>query len=484
MKSSKLDLLLQSIRRNALDFALSGIGIVVGITTLIFFTSLGNGIKAFVLEDVFVMRKLEVLPPNVESGGLGGNLWGGKEATGLTDETVEKIRKLDGVETAYPKMKLTFPASVRGGKGLVGDNLIAEFVGDGIPHELVHLQNESEFTFRDWEAIQCQKSSDCPESYRCDGKICRGRQCAADSACQSPAYCSRRTDRCEYPVPVIASPRLIEIFNSSVHTALAGAEGMVSNLPELDREMLVGFEFDLYLGRSLIGRAKKGGSRRRRMRLVGFSEKAIDIGATVPIGYTRRWNETWGVEGASKAYHSIVVETTSNQAVASVAKQITDEFNLRLSDDYQQAQRAGTLITILTIVFDLISLAILIISAIHIAHTFSMIILERQREIGLMRAVGASKWDVRRQVLGEASIVGFVSGLIGVAAAWGVIALVNYGFVQYIPSFPFKPETLFSTEWWMVVMALGVSIVFCLLGAVIPALRASRIDPGRVLSGR
>ena len=61
-------LVLQSIRRNKRDFVFSSIGIVIGISTLLFFTALGAGIKSTVLERVFVVRQLEVEKPSYEMG--------------------------------------------------------------------------------------------------------------------------------------------------------------------------------------------------------------------------------------------------------------------------------------------------------------------------------------------------------------------------------------------------------------------------------
>ena len=117
-------LIAQSIRRNQRDFLLSSIGIVVGISTLLLFTALGAGIKSVVLEEVFVVRQLEVVPKAVD---VGGGLFGGKKkSTGLNDETVDKLKDIEGVEAAYPKMKLTFPSSIRGGKELLGQDMVAE----------------------------------------------------------------------------------------------------------------------------------------------------------------------------------------------------------------------------------------------------------------------------------------------------------------------------------------------------------------------
>ncbi|MFB6375083.1 MAG: ABC transporter permease, partial [Bradymonadaceae bacterium] len=407
-------LITQSLRRNKRDFLLSSIGIVVGISTLLLFTALGAGIKSVVLEEVFVVRQIEVVPKAVD---VGGGLFGsGDDESKLTDATVEKLRGLEGVKAAYPKMKLTFPSSLKGGKELLGRDLVAELVADGIPPRLVDSDNlEGDFGFQDWETERsCSVDADCPDGHTCGSGTCKPVACSA--GCEGVSYCPDSGDQCQLPIPVIVSPRLLEVYNSSLQTALGGAAGAVSKLPELSAQDLAGFQFHAIFGHSYLGRSAKGDPTRRRMRLVGFSDRAIQMGATMPIGYVKRLNRQFGSEGDAETYHSIVVEATSNEQVARVARTIKEKFDLELSDRYENAQRASLLIMVITIVFNLISLIILAISAVNIMHTFLMILLERRQEIGLMRALGATAGDIRWTVLGESTVVGRVGGTTGLLA--------------------------------------------------------------------
>ncbi|MFW5966538.1 MAG: ABC transporter permease [Persicimonas sp.] len=474
----------QSIRRNRRDFLLSSIGIVVGISTLLFFTALGTGVKEVVLERVFVIDQLEVVPKRFEMAGMRGDNPFGGEA--LDDDTVEKLEEIEGVREVYPKMQLTFPSSARGGEGLIGQNLVTELVADGIPEDLVDDEElDGKLAFRDYEAeISCGGEGDCPDGHTCADSVCEPRECSAadDSACTGKSYCHEDFDECRMPIPVVASPQMLELYNSGFQTAMGGASGQLSKLPELSEDALIGFRFEGVFGQSYVGRAAKGEKIDYRMEFVGFTDKAIELGATIPIGYVKRLNERFGSEEDASTYHSIVVETTSNEMVSPVAERI-EEMNLNLSDRHEDARRAGLLITLLTLVFNLIGLIILIISAVNIMNTFLMIILERRRELGLMRAVGARKADIRWLVLAEASVIGLIAGAVGLAAGFGLIAGADYLFANAVGDFPFKPDSLFVVEWWMLAAGLAVAVVFCWLGALFPALQASHIDPARTLSG-
>lgn len=475
-------LVTQSLRRNRRDFAFSGIGIIIGIGTLLFFTALGTGIKETVLERVFVVRQLEVVKPSYDLGAVQtGGLFGERR---LDDKTVAQLRRVPDVEGVYPKMKLTFPTSAHGGAALLGQDIWAELIADGIPAKLVG-DVQGPVAFRDWEDVACASDDECTDGYSCVEGTCRGDACGADEGiCGGHSYCHEKEKVCMMPIPIVISPQLLEIYNGSLHTALAGASGGISKLPRLSERAVIGLGFDAVFGRSYLGRAAKGEQLRRRAMLVGFSDKAISLGATMPLGYVRRLNAHFGGEDAATEYHSILVDTASNDAVPAVAQTITEDLGWALSDKYENAQRAGLLILLVTLVFNLISLIILAIAAVNIMHTFLMILLERKRELALMRAVGATRGAIRALVLGEATVLGLIGGSTGVVVGWLATIGVDALFNRQVAEFPFKPDSLFAIEGWMILACVGVAVVFCWVGALLPAFRAGRIDPAAALAGR
>ncbi len=479
-------LIAQSLNRNLGHFALSGVGVVIGIATLFFFTSLGEGVRTTVLEDVFVIDQIEVVDPAAgiglrTSGGFGG---------GLDDATIAQIEELDGVERAYPKMKLTFPTQASGGEALVGRDMGIEFIGDGIPVDLVQDQVTDRLEFRDHMAPRsCSEEADCPDGHVCgdDGTCealgCDPRQSRSDSPCQGLSYCQQDREQCSLPIPLVISPYLLEVYNGSIQTALGDSQGIGGNLPRLTKDMIVGFEFDLVLGQSYVGRTGVAGQR-ERARIVGFSPRAMQLGATMPLEYVMRFNEQFGGQESAEIYHSVLVETERNEDVAPVTHALEDELGLELADRHRQAERAGLLILMLTLLFNLIALVILAVAALNITHTFSMMVMERRREIGLMRAIGATRRQIQSLVVGEAAVVGLIAGLSGVALGIGVSLGVDYAFDRWVGHFPFKPDTLFVWSPWMFALALATAVFFCLLGAYIPARRAGGVDPADALTGR
>jgi putative ABC transport system permease protein len=490
----------QNLQRNKKNLLFSSIGILVGISTFVFFVALGEGIKTVVLEEVFIIQQLEVVPKRFDVGAFQaeGGLFGGPQ---LDDRTVSQLRGVEGVQGVYPKMKFAFPARAWGGREILGKNFFTELIADGIPPELVTTELATPGTFADYDAgpIACTADTECPAGRTCEsgdgGQTCVKRSCTPDELdrrgrptgtgdCPGISYCAPDTKRCEAPVPVLIHPRLLELYNGSVHTALQGSKGSASKIPRLSKDALLGVQVWGTLGSSYLGKSAQGETLNRRFVLVGYSDKAIGLGATVPIGYVRRWNARFKGEDAATEYHSILVETKSNDVVPVVARAIQEDLGLALDSSHEDAQRAGLVISIVTGIFTLISAVIVLVAAVNIMQLFLMVVVERRREIGIMRALGATKGAIRFMILMEAGTLGLFGGMAGSLLGVGFAWIVDYLFQTATPDFPFKPETLFGWHPWFFVIGILGAVFFCLVGAAVPALRASNMDPAAVLTGQ
>jgi ABC-type antimicrobial peptide transport system permease subunit len=146
------------------------------------------------------------------------------------------------------------------------------------------------------------------------------------------------------------------------------------------------------------------------------------------------------------------------------------------------AERAGLAITLMTLLFALVSLAMLAVASINIAHSFFRTVAERRRELGVLRSVGAAAADVRRIVLAEAALIGLVGGALGIVAARLCALGVDLASKRLVPDFPFKPESYFSFSFPLVAAALGCSVLACMVGAFFPARAAARLEPTEALT--
>jgi ABC-type antimicrobial peptide transport system permease subunit len=123
----------------------------------------------------------------------------------------------------------------------------------------------------------------------------------------------------------------------------------------------------------------------------------------------------------------------------------------------------------------------LAVASIGIVNTLVMAILERRREIGIMKAIGASDADVKKLFFAEAGVMGAFGGALGVALGWMIGRLINIGTNIYLKRQDLAPEQIWFVPWWLVGSAIVFAIVVSLMSGLYPAARAARLEPVRAL---
>jgi putative ABC transport system permease protein len=122
----------------------------------------------------------------------------------------------------------------------------------------------------------------------------------------------------------------------------------------------------------------------------------------------------------------------------------------------------------------------LLVASFGIANTMIMSILERTREIGIMKAIGGTDGEIMGIFFTEASLIGLAGGALGVIAGWGVDRVANYLVNRFVVKQP-TPIEFFSIPWYLWGGAIIFAVAISLLAALYPALRAARVDPVRAL---
>ncbi|HET9328575.1 MAG TPA: ABC transporter permease [Candidatus Eisenbacteria bacterium] len=130
-----------------------------------------------------------------------------------------------------------------------------------------------------------------------------------------------------------------------------------------------------------------------------------------------------------------------------------------------------------TVMFVILALIILV-AAFNVVSTLFMVVLEKRRDIGVLKALGASRSVVLRVFLWEGLLIGGLGTMLGTALGWGLISLLRtYPFVQlpgdvyFIERLPVRPEL------GDFVSVVAAALALCLAAALYPAWRASMLDP-------
>jgi ABC-type antimicrobial peptide transport system permease subunit len=124
----------------------------------------------------------------------------------------------------------------------------------------------------------------------------------------------------------------------------------------------------------------------------------------------------------------------------------------------------------------------LLVASFGIANTMIMSILERTREIGIMKAIGAEDREIKLIFFVEAAFIGLMGGAIGCVAAVIIDAVAN----RLTYRFVLKPQggnyiDFFSIPPYLWLGAIAFAVVVAIFAALYPASRAARIDPVKAL---
>lgn len=180
-------------------------------------------------------------------------------------------------------------------------------------------------------------------------------------------------------------------------------------------------------------------------------------------------------------YSQIIVKVDDVKNVLDVNDRIK-EMGFQAFTPQSFVQGINNFYMILQFIFGGVGAIALLVAAIGIANTMAMAILERTREIGLMKAVGATNRDVLAIFLGEAAGIGFIGGLGGVVIGWlagqglNVIAIVYLANQTAQQGGP-PPSVAVYTPLWLPLFALLFSTLIGLLSGLYPALRAATMIP-------
>lgn len=195
-----------------------------------------------------------------------------------------------------------------------------------------------------------------------------------------------------------------------------------------------------------------------------------------------------------EAYNIILVKVSDIERSEQVAEEIENVFDNPYSISIlvpiafmRQVDRILNIVQLFLITIASISL---LVAGVGIMNIMTVSVMERTREIGILKAIGAKSRTVLAMFLTEALLIGVMGGLIGIFTGYGIsfgLAYALSGFIQPQQDTVFQsPETqslvinpIFSLQWTTI--AFAFSVIICIIFGLYPARKAAKLNPVEAL---
>jgi ABC-type antimicrobial peptide transport system permease subunit len=218
----------------------------------------------------------------------------------------------------------------------------------------------------------------------------------------------------------------------------------------------------------------------------------------ISVQAARRWTEEHGDEMGKVAlelarqsgmlqenetigYGTAVVRVQDPVALTDVRNRI-NALGFSSFSIVDQLEQLRTVFLIINSALGLLGGISLLVASFGIANTMIMSILERTREIGIMKAIGAEDREIKLIFFVEAGVIGLTGGILGALLAWGIDGLANRLAYRFI----LQPQgasyvDFFALPAFLWLGAILFAVLVSILAALYPAARAARIDPVKAL---
>jgi ABC-type antimicrobial peptide transport system permease subunit len=175
-------------------------------------------------------------------------------------------------------------------------------------------------------------------------------------------------------------------------------------------------------------------------------------------------------------YGSFIVKVNDTANIPAVTASI-DHLGVSAASGIDALNKQKRKADVVGLILGALGLVALLIAALGVMNTMVMSVLERTREIGVMRALGARRSTIRRLFVAEAAGLGFFGGLLGVGIGYGIVLLAKPVIEKTVQSNAELSATNFSVPVWLVVAVLAGTTLIGVISGLLPARRAARLDP-------
>lgn len=184
--------------------------------------------------------------------------------------------------------------------------------------------------------------------------------------------------------------------------------------------------------------------------------------------------------GRQHNYASLTVRVKSSGQVVAVESEIK-KMGFRTFSLFDASRNLRLLFALLDLLLGIFGSLALAVATLGIVNTLVMAILERRREIGVLKALGAADGDVKQLFFAEAGVMGVIGGVCGVALGWFIGRLITWGTNFYLHRQNLPSVNVSAVPWWLAVGAIAFAVGVSLVAGIYPAARAAKLNPVEAL---
>ena len=216
------------------------------------------------------------------------------------------------------------------------------------------------------------------------------------------------------------------------------------------------------------------------MRTVSRGRIFLPVGTMERLSMAQFTDMRSSLRGTGKNYMTLTVRVKDPAKVQGVQDAI-NQMGFRTFSVLDATKSLRRFFTVLDLFLGIFGSLALAVATLAIINTLVMAVLERRREIGVMKAIGASDADVKKLFFTEAGAMGFFGGLLGIVLGFAIGKAINFGTGIYLQRHQLPAEPVWILPPWLIGAAIAFSILVSLVAGLYPASRAARLDPVQTL---
>ena len=449
MKAGDLaELALRNLREAVLRNSLTTLGVAVGVASLVAMLSLGVGLQELAsrrLSNSGLFDTVIVMPRRNMQGmrRAVANPVPAKEAPALDDDARKAMEHLPNVIEVYPQIR--FPTEVR---------------YNGTPFSTI--------------------VAGVPDSARGNGAYdgIQGSFFSGPSADEAILQIELAKDLSEQTSTLIGKDLVVRYAERQALPPSGTSDGSGGNAKGAGAG-----------GFSIVPREKK-------LRIVGIIETEpaagfggfgsgrllipLEVASALRAAQVNDLRDAVRATNGKPAYASLTVRAKSPSQVEAIETSIKSMGfgTFSLLDATRNLRLFFTIFDLLLAIFGSLALAV---ATLGIINTLVMAILERRREIGILKALGAADRDIKQLFFVEAGVMGLFGGVLGVGFGWFIGRALTWGTNIYLHRQNLPSAHVFSVPCWLVVGAIAFAVIVSLAAGLYPATRAARLNPVEAL---